>query len=70
VCLGAGSSTGIKNEKIKKNTFFEKQSGEDVENKSPWPKNKAEQTEKQSGEVVENIRRLKKQSGKQTGPCC
>jgi hypothetical protein len=38
----------------KKNTFFEKQTGEAIENKGLDLKNKAEQTEKQSGEVVEN----------------
>jgi hypothetical protein len=40
--------------KTKKNTFFQKQSGEVIENKGLATKNKAEQTGKQSGEVVEN----------------
>jgi hypothetical protein len=48
--------------KIKKNTFFEKQSGEVIDNNRSCLKNKAEQTGKQSGEVIENIRWLKKQS--------
>jgi hypothetical protein len=55
------SGTNERN-KIKKNTFFEKQSGEVIDNTRSSPENKAEQTEKRSGEVVENTRRLKKQS--------
>jgi hypothetical protein len=52
-----------------KNTFFEKQSREDNENKGLAMKNKPEQTQKQSREVVENTFLLKKQSQKQTRPC-
>jgi hypothetical protein len=54
----------------KKNTFFEKQTGEAIENKGLDLKNKAEQTEKQSGEVVENTYLWKKLSGKRTGASC
>ena len=44
----------------KKNTFFEKRTGEVAENKGSATKNKPEQTEKQSGEVVENTYLWKK----------
>jgi hypothetical protein len=56
--------------KTKKNTFFKKQSGGVIDNTGSGTKNKPEQTEKQSGEVVENTFLWKKQTGKQTGPCC
>ncbi|HET9178538.1 MAG TPA: hypothetical protein VFQ24_09305 [Terriglobia bacterium] len=46
-----------------KNTFFEKQTGEVVEKKEKWPKNKPEQTGKQSGEVIENTCLWKKRTG-------
>jgi hypothetical protein len=56
--------------KIKKNTFFKKQSREVVESKRSALKNKPKQTQKQSREVVENTYLWKKQSQKQSGPCC
>ncbi|HET9178115.1 MAG TPA: hypothetical protein VFQ24_07130 [Terriglobia bacterium] len=37
-----------------KNTFFAKQSGEDIENKGKGYMDSQKQTGKQSGEVVEN----------------
>ncbi|HET9179309.1 MAG TPA: hypothetical protein VFQ24_13205 [Terriglobia bacterium] len=37
-----------------KNTFFEKRTGEVVENKGKLPKNEPETNLKQSGEVIEN----------------
>jgi hypothetical protein len=46
----------------RKNTFFEKQTGEVVENKGSALKNEPERTEKQSGEVIENTYLWKKQS--------
>ncbi|HET9179868.1 MAG TPA: hypothetical protein VFQ24_16055 [Terriglobia bacterium] len=56
--------SGTKRDKWdRKNTFFEKQTGEVVENKEKWSKNKPEQTGKQSGEVVENTCLWKKQTG-------
>jgi ribosomal protein L21E len=45
-----------------KNTFFEKQTGEVIENKGNAYITSQKQTEKQTGEVVEKIRGLKKQS--------
>ncbi|HEV2248743.1 MAG TPA: hypothetical protein VGW37_19030 [Terriglobia bacterium] len=44
----------FEDQKTKKNTFFEKRTGEVVENKESAVKNEPERTEKRSGEVVEN----------------
>jgi len=46
-----------------KKAFFEKLTGEVVENNEKWPKNEPERTQKRSGEVVENIRVHKKRTG-------
>ncbi|HET9180123.1 MAG TPA: hypothetical protein VFQ24_17345, partial [Terriglobia bacterium] len=46
-----------------KNTFFEKRTGEVVENKGKLPKNEPETNLKQSGEVVENTCLWKKRTG-------
>jgi len=48
--LGADFTT-VKN---KKNTFFQKRTGEVIENKEPELKNEPERTGKRTGEVVEN----------------
>ncbi|HET9178779.1 MAG TPA: hypothetical protein VFQ24_10535 [Terriglobia bacterium] len=45
-----------------KNTLFEKRTGEVVENKEKWPKNKPERTGKRSGEAVENTYLWKKRT--------
>jgi hypothetical protein len=50
------------NQKTKKNTFFEKRTGEAVENKGSGPKNEPERTGKRSGEVVENTWLWKKRT--------
>ena len=49
--------------KTKKNTFFEKRTGEVAENKESAPKNEPERTGKRSGEVVENTCLWKKRTG-------
>ncbi|TAM84133.1 MAG: hypothetical protein EPN47_02105 [Acidobacteria bacterium] len=46
-----------------KKSFFEKRTGEVVENKGSASKNEPERTGKRSGEVVENTRALKKRTG-------
>jgi hypothetical protein len=48
--------------KTKKNTFFEKQTGEAIENKGSVTKNEPERTGKRSGEVVENTCLWKKRT--------
>jgi len=53
-----------------KRCYFKKQSREVADNKESIAKNKAKQTQKQSGEVVENTFLWKKQTQKQSGPCC
>ncbi|TAM80538.1 MAG: hypothetical protein EPN47_14850 [Acidobacteria bacterium] len=50
-----------------KNSFFEKRTGEVVENTGSGPKNEPERTGKRSGEVVENTRGLKKRTGNEAG---
>jgi len=45
-----------------KRCYFEKRTGEVVENKKKCQKNEPERTKKRSGEVVENIRGLKKRT--------
>jgi hypothetical protein len=46
-----------------KNTFFEKRTGEVIENTGSGLKNEAERTGKRSGEVVEKTGLLKKRTG-------
>ncbi|HET9180411.1 MAG TPA: hypothetical protein VFQ24_18795 [Terriglobia bacterium] len=46
-----------------KNTFFEKRTGEVIENKGKLPKNEPETNLKRSGEVVENTCLWKKRTG-------
>jgi hypothetical protein len=53
-----------------KRCYFEKQTREVTENKVSATKNKPKQTQKQSGEVIENTFLWKKQTQKQTRPCC
>jgi hypothetical protein len=57
------SKRGPKGPKIKKNTFFEKRTGEVVENKGNAYITSRKRTGKRSGEVVENTRGRKKLSG-------
>src|SRR5690242_11631016 len=52
----------LEHQKTKKNTFFEKRTGEVVENKGSGPKSEPDRTEKRSGEVVENTFLWKKRT--------
>jgi len=49
-------------EKTKKNTFFQKRTGEVIENKGSGPKSEPERTGNRSGEVVENTFLWKKRT--------
>jgi hypothetical protein len=49
-------------EKTKKNTFFQKRTGEVIENKGSGPKSEPERTGNRSGEVVENTYLWKKRT--------
>src|SRR5690348_7373718 len=57
-------SADFRMEKTKKNTFFQKRTGEVIENKGSGPKSEPERTGKRSGEVVENTFLWKKRTGK------
>src|SRR5689334_1451954 len=62
--------SGFSDEKTKKNTFFQKRTGEVIENKGSRLKSEPDRTGKRSGEVVENTYLWKKRTGERTWPCC
>src|SRR5690349_12661319 len=55
-------SADFRMEKTKKNTFFQKRTGEVIENKGSGPKSEPERTGNRSGEVVENTFLWKKRT--------
>jgi len=54
--------SGFSERKKQKNTFFQKRTGEVIENKGSGPKNEPDRTGKRSGEVVENTYLWKKRT--------
>ena len=56
-------SADFRMEKTKKNTFFQKRTGEVIENKESGRKSEPDRTGKRSGEVVENTYLWKKRTG-------